>query len=68
MTTAKGSSDLRRADEEIAENLLEIHKFMNVQYRSFRNAWISFNIPSIAAGMLIFTVVLIDLAIRIVQS
>jgi hypothetical protein len=41
---------------------------MNVQYRSFRNAWIAFNIPSIAAGMLIFTVVLLDLLIRIVQS
>jgi hypothetical protein len=41
---------------------------MNVQYRSFRNAWIAFNIPSIAAGMLIFTVVLLDLVIRIVQS
>lgn len=41
---------------------------MNVQYRSFRNAWIAFNIPSIAAGMMIFTVVLLDLVIRIVQS
>jgi hypothetical protein len=41
---------------------------MNVQYRSFRNAWIAFNIPSIAAGMLIFTVVLLDLLVRIVQS
>jgi hypothetical protein len=66
VTPGKGSSDLRRTDEEIAENLLEIHNFMNVQYRSFRNAWIAFNIPSIAAGMLIFTVVLIDLLIRIV--
>jgi hypothetical protein len=41
---------------------------MNVQYRSFRNAWIAFNIPSIAAGMLLFTVVLLDLLVRIVQS
>jgi hypothetical protein len=41
---------------------------MNVQYRSFRNAWITFNIPSIAAGMLIFTVVILDLLVRIIQS
>ena len=41
---------------------------MNVQYRSFRNAWIAFNVPSIAAGMMIFTVVLIDLLLRIIQS
>jgi len=40
---------------------------MNLQYSSFRNAWIAFNIPTISAGMLIFTVVLLDLLFRILK-
>ena len=41
---------------------------MNLQYSSFRNAWIAFNIPTISAGMLIFTVVLLDLLFMILKS
>ncbi len=57
-----------RNDEEVALNIAEIHSFMNKQYSSFRYAWITFKIPQIVTGMLIFSFVLIELIIRILLN
>lgn len=52
-------------DEELAKEIVKVHKFMNEQYKSFRTLWISFDLFSVSIGLWLFMIALVEFFISL---
>ena len=49
------------SDETIAEEVVAIHEFMNEQYRSFRELWVTFDLYAVSMGLWVCALLTIEL-------